>query len=313
MVQIGAGLAIVCALAVSASAATPPADLKPFPEQGTYVAGGKTFECGLYPGGRNEMPEAHRKAGERIAATVAPLDTQGKPDPANGKIVMLAAGHSNPAAYFGAYGPFLREAAAKGEINPRVTLVNQCGSGKMCQDWAAEFRAGPRNMRRDAQVLLLLTSYHRANRANTQRVNPEVLAMSFEERTRAMKADLKVILQGFVKACPQIKIAYLGCDTWRGNVGLEPMVWEEAFAFKQIIEDQIKGDPDLAFEGPNRKAPWLAWGGYIWENNPPKDRFAADGVHPSDSGKAFACGRWHDVLLRAPGSKAWFLPPAAGK
>lgn len=280
--------------------------LKPFPEQGVYVRDGKRYECGLYPGGKNEMPASHRQAGEKLAAGIAP-------DSKSGKILILAAGHSNPAAYFSAYETYLAEEQKKGNVRKDVELLSICQGGKMCQDWAAECRArGPtgggfQNVRSQAQILFLLTSYHNASRSITEKRNPEVFTMSFEERTQAMKEDLKVILQAFAKACPQLKLAYLGCDTWRGNSGLEPMVWEEAFAFKGIIEDQIKGDPELAYEGPNRKAPWLAWGGYIWENNPPKERFAGDGVHPSDAGKAFAYGRWHDLLIHDSTSAPWLI------
>lgn len=278
-----------------------PAGLKPFPEQGVYERDGKKYECGLYPGGKNEMPAPHRQAGERLAAGIAP-------DPKSGKILILAAGHSNPSAYFGAYGTYLEEERKKGNVRSEVELLSICRGGKVTQSWAAECRAkGPKDARPDARVLFLLTTYHNASRSRTESLSPELFKISFEDRTKAMKEDLKAILQAFAKACPGLKLAYLGCDTWRGNAGLEPMVWEEAFAYKGIIEDQIKGDPELAYEGPNRKVPWLAWGGYIWENNPPKARFVGDGVHPSEAGKTFAYGRWHDLLTRDSTSIPWLV------
>ena len=290
------------------------ASLKPFPEHGVYEKDGKKYECGLYPGGKNEMPEAHRKAGEKIAATIVPLNSSSKPD-ANGLIVLGAAGHSNPREYFGAYKTYIAEEGKKGTLNPKVILMSACQGGKMCQDWAAQCRTTtPGGIPKEMQVLFLLTSYHNASRGATEKKQPEALKMNFEERTKAMKNNLIVILQAFAKGYPQLKLAYVSCDTWRGNSGLEPMVWEEAFAFKDLIADQLKGDPELAYAGPNRKAPWLAWGGYIWENNPPKDRFATDGVHPSDAGKAFAYGRWHEVLSKDSTSRGWFLPSqAAGR
>ena len=58
-----------------------PSTLKPLTGCVPYV--GK-YETGLYPGGTNEMPVAHRKAGERLAATIRPLDVNGKPDEVNG-------------------------------------------------------------------------------------------------------------------------------------------------------------------------------------------------------------------------------------
>ena len=46
-----------------------PRTLKPFTEGSRYLGG---YETGLYPGGGNEMPPAHRAAGEQIAATIRP-------------------------------------------------------------------------------------------------------------------------------------------------------------------------------------------------------------------------------------------------
>ncbi|MFA4943769.1 MAG: hypothetical protein WC789_03595 [Lentisphaeria bacterium] len=274
-------------------------DITPFPKQGFYERDAKKYECGLYPDGRNDMPATHRKAGEELAASIVP-------DAKTGRISILVAGHSNPKAYFSAYAAYLAGEQGKRHVRKEVELLNICEGGKMSRDWAAECCApGPRGARQEAQVLFLLTSLHNSNRDNTARITPDVLQMSLEERTKALKEDLKAILQGFARACPQLKLAYLGCDTWRGNSGLEPMVWEEAFAFKGIIEDQINGDPELAYAGLNRKAPWVAWGGYIWENNPPKERFEADGVHPSEAGKAFAYGCWHDLLVHDSTAIPW--------
>ena len=66
---------------------------------------------------------------------------------------------------------------------------------------------------------------------------------------------------------------------------------------KWVIEDQIKGAPDLNYDparGPV-KAPWLSWGPYFWSypDGAPRhhDGFvwtsadvAPDGLHPSLSG-----------------------------
>jgi hypothetical protein len=105
-------------------------------------------------------------------------------------------------------------------------------------------------------------------------------------------------------------MVFLGSDTWRGNRKLEPEAYQEGFAVKLLIESQINGDPELAFEGPNRKAPWLAWGGYIWEANAPRERFIRDGVHPSDIGKAFVVKRWYEALAGNSAARPWFLNAA---
>ena len=54
-----------------------PAGLRRFTEGAMYLG---RHETGLYPGGKNEIPEAHRKAGQPIAAKIRPLDVHGVAD-----------------------------------------------------------------------------------------------------------------------------------------------------------------------------------------------------------------------------------------
>ncbi len=59
---------------------------------------GQTYhgqEGGLYPGGSNVRPAAHDAAGQKIARGIVPLDAEGNPDPANGKIVLMPVSVSN--------------------------------------------------------------------------------------------------------------------------------------------------------------------------------------------------------------------------
>ena len=72
----------------------------------------KGEEGGLYPGGNNEPPAAHRDAGVKLARQVAPID---------GKIMLLAIGFSNPNMEFPAFtldsggGVFLVAGLAEGD------------------------------------------------------------------------------------------------------------------------------------------------------------------------------------------------------
>ena len=52
-------------------------------------------EGGLYPGGSNVRPAAHDAAGQKIAHGIVPLGADGKPDPVNGKIVIMPVSVSN--------------------------------------------------------------------------------------------------------------------------------------------------------------------------------------------------------------------------
>src|SRR5205809_6469985 len=59
----------------------------------------KGEDGGLYGGGKNEPPEAHRAAALDECRRIVPLDEQGKPSK-DGKIVLLSVGMSNTAGVF---------------------------------------------------------------------------------------------------------------------------------------------------------------------------------------------------------------------
>jgi hypothetical protein len=296
------------------------AALRPLTDGGFYVRDGKKYECGLYPGGKNDLPKAHRLAGERIAATIRPLDPKtGRPDD-SGRIMAAAIGHSNSSLYFLEITNRVKAMIGTGEIHPRFMLQNACFSGRMCPDWAELCAKGVATVNpdtrmvslngistiyADAQVVFLLTSYNGPTRSWAHDKHPELESMKFEQRTQLMKNDMKRILIGLMKHCPNLKMAYIGSDTWRGNSGVEPDTYEEGFAVKALIADQINGDKELACEGDSRKAPWLAWGGYIWEKDPPRTRFVADGVHPTTAGSEFAAERWCQALRANPTTHPW--------
>jgi len=79
------------------------------------------YETGLYPGAKNEIPAAHQKAGEKIAATIRPLDIAGAPDDKEGRILALVFGHSNCRMYFGELEKLLAKQQA--DLHPRFQML----------------------------------------------------------------------------------------------------------------------------------------------------------------------------------------------
>ncbi len=86
---------------------------------------------------------------------------------------------------------------------------------------------------------------------------------------------------------------------------------------KQLIEDQINGDPELQYEGPGMNSPWLSWGAYLWADGTtprsdglvwlcPED-FGADGVHPSMTGREKVAQLLLDHFTTDSTSCPWFL------
>jgi len=288
-----------------------PLKLKLFTAGEVYL--GK-YETGLYPGGTNQIPQTHRLAGEKIAATIVPLDANGTPDENNGTIVALVMGHSNANMYFGALQKYLK--TKTDELNPRFELLNAAMGGQQLPeistlsgkvwDKAAELLSAPAHSPNQVQVLFFHTTYHGWKNLDNKKMR------AFPELMQQMNADLAKVLQHCVKIYPNLKIAYLTCDGFRYYTGFEPHVWHEAFGFKWLIESQIKGDPGTAFEGEDRKLPWLTWGPYIWDNSWDESYFT-DGVHPADKSRAIFVEKYWNHLKNDTVTKNWMFKPAGVK
>jgi hypothetical protein len=112
------------------------------------------YELGLYRDGSNECPEAHRIEGLARANAIAPLNSNGNPDP-NGRIVMLSIGMSNTTIPFctsdGSLPPapwfrdpnlvdcyawtFMGRARDYAAISPLVQIVNGAYIGQASGGW----------------------------------------------------------------------------------------------------------------------------------------------------------------------------------
>src|SRR5262245_16686382 len=62
----------------------------------------KGEDGGLYGGGKNEPPEAHRAAAAKETAKITPLDAKGKPAP-DGKVVLVSISMSNATQVFSVF------------------------------------------------------------------------------------------------------------------------------------------------------------------------------------------------------------------
>lgn len=285
-----------------------PATLQPFTEGKRYR---DEFETGLYPGGKSEMPAIHRQAGERVAATIRPLDVDGAVDEQNGRILGLVLGHSNCSMYFGALQRHLAQQREK--LHPRFELVNAAVGGQQLPeivalrggvwDRAQSFLDGRSGCsKQQVQVLFLHTTYHGAS--NGRRLPPR----PFPEVMQNMQRDLDKVLAYCVERFPNLKIAYLTCDGFRHFTGFEPHVYQEAFALKWLIESQLRGEASTRFEGPDRHLPWLTWGPYIWDNTWDRSYFT-DGVHPAAKTLDIFVDKYWQHLRGDSVAKSWLFTP----
>jgi hypothetical protein len=281
-----------------------PATLKPFTDAAPYL---ESHETGLYPGGKNTIPEAHRKAGERLAATLRPLDLDGKPSD-KGRLLALVLGHSNCNMYFGALGTKFSENASL--LHPRFELLNAAVGGQQLPqivrlqgpvwDKAQKLTTRDGYTPLQVQVLFLHTTYHGWKNMNRAPADP------FPKTMESMEADLATVLAHVVKTYPNVKIAYLTADGFRHFTNFEPQVWQEAFAIKWLIESQIKRASGTEFEGEARRLPWLQWGPYIWDNHWSRDYFT-DGVHPARKALDIFVEKYWSFLKEDPVSNSWLI------
>lgn len=105
----------------------------------------------------------------------------------------------------------------------------------------------------------------------------------------------------------------------------EPKAYWGNLAIKVLIERQIAGDPALAFEGPDKKVPWISWGPYWWADgtNPRaidgltwsceeyRDDDTGGGFHLEESGKGKEAMMFIDFLESNLVTGKWYLDGAA--
>jgi hypothetical protein len=275
---------------------------------------------GLYPGS-NSRPSAHEEAGLTLARSIRPLDAQGQPA-VDGKIVLLSLGMSNTTQEFSAFKPLADKDPAK---NPKLVLVDGAQGGM-----TANIIAQPESPRGRQ---FWQTVEDRLARA---RVTPEQVQVVWLKEAIAgpsgefpkhplelqeqLAQDVRVARARF----PNLKIAYLSSRIYAGYavtpLNPEPFAYESGFAVKWLIERQIEGASDLSYDparGPV-KAPWLAWGPYLWADGtrPRSDGLTyastdlgPDGTHPSPNGQKKVARLLIDFLKTDSIARIWFLAP----
>jgi hypothetical protein len=128
---------------------------------------------------------------------------------------------------------------------------------------------------------------------------------------------------------PNLRLAYLSSRSYAdySTAGRGVGAYEQAFAVKWLIEEQIGGDPRLRYTGPDATAPWLSWGPYLWADGLGSDRqpggipgrgdglewrctdYQTDGVHPTESGKRKVTTLLNRHFRTDVTTVPWFLTP----
>ena len=293
------------------------AALKPLDELGMGEFHGSVG--GLYPEGQNARPKEHEDAGLRLAAQVEPRDADGAPDPA-GKIVLLSIGISN--ASQAAQG-FESSLAAYPGKNPRLLFVN--GAGGMTQEALRnpDDRYSGARFWTDVDRRLRQTG---ATRAQVQAIWIKLALAarneSFPEYAKRLQSELTRLVQILAQRFPNAKLAYLSSRTYGGFAKIplnpEPYAYESGFSVKWLIEEQLRGNPDLNYDAAKGavKSPWLSWGPYLWANGQNKRAadglsweaadFSDDGTHLSATGQRKVGQLLLDFFKSDSTTRGWF-------
>jgi lysophospholipase L1-like esterase len=264
---------------------------------------------GLYGGGLNTPPEAHRQAAQAEAAKIRPLNAEGEPDD-EGTIGLVAISMSNATQEFSRFKQVADTSPLK---SPKVTIVDCAQGGQAMAEWAP---AGARPWAVAKQRLAAANVSPNQVQVAWVKLANKAPTGSLEEHGRKLERDTLALLQNARALFPNLRIAYLGSRTYGGyaigGLNPEPYAYESAFAARWLIQRQIKGDPELALA----KAPLLLWGPYLWAEGTrgrkldalvwERSDFGGDGVHPSDSGRRKVAESLLQFFTTDPSAKGWF-------
>ncbi len=291
--------------------------LTPLTELGTAKYKGE--DGGLYGGGSNEPPKAHLDAATKEVAKIQPLDAEGNPSP-EGKIGLLSVGMSNTTMEYTRFKQVAEEESGK---SAKVVLLDGAQGGQTGLRWADP--ATPLWQTVDERMKAAGLSAKQVQAAWMKQAESRPAQYGdFPKHVKFLQEDLVKSLANLKNKFPNLRIVYLSSRIYGGyattDLNPEPYAYEEAFAMRWLIQDQIAGKPELNYDasrGPV-KSPLLLWGPYLWADGETprkadglvykKDEFSPnDGTHPADSARNKVAGLLLNFLKTNPTAKSWFM------
>ena len=276
----------------------------------------KGVQGGLYPGGSNDRPPAHEAAGVAIANAIVPLDTLGQPDAVGGHVVFVSIGMSNCTQEFSAFVPLSNADPAR-KSNVRTIDCAEGGQTAqiLAQPTSAYWDTVAARLRSHGsapkQVQIVWLKDANANPTGTFEVTTDTLAAQFFRIVQILKVKLPNLKQVFFMS--RIYAGYAS-----STLNPEPYAYENAFAIKRVIAQQLSGDPVLNYDAASGPAvaPWLSWGPYLWADglNPRSDGLTwacselnpADGTHPSATGRQKVADSLLAFVRRDVATAPWY-------
>ncbi len=275
---------------------------------GTYNG----VQGGLYPGGGNIRPAAHESGGIEQALAVRPLDANGQPN-AGGKYVLLSIGMSNTTQEFSTFKP-LADADPRKRAN--LVIVDGAQGSRDAVDWS-----NPNSSTWTTVATRLTQAGVTASQVQIVWLKQQIAGDNlgiFPTGVNTLRDRLRDITLIAKSKYPNLRVLYLSSRSYGGYHGnLRGMgAYQNGFAVKQLVEEQINGDPRLAYTGSNPPAPWIAWGPYFWADGltPRSDGltwacsdYSDDGIHPSPAGRQKIANILLNFFKTDSTARLWFL------
>jgi len=285
------------------------------------------YEGGLYPGGSNEIPIAHKRRGIQISKTLLPLDTLGNVDFENGKVVFAGLGASTAG---NTWNHFVDKVESEPGINPCLQVVNGCQGAK-----GLEIMIDTANLKWYWYENVLPKLYDQGVTPEQvqaiwiRSASKEDTIMEFPLFPNAIADKYAALMPILQDTFPNIKLAFVSgffyggyADTAKAfyDVVVEPGSYWTNYSVKWLVERQISGDTTLVYRGADRKSPWIGWGPHTWSDGTRANTydslfwdceldFAPDGggYHLTNAGKDKDSDLMMEWAKTNPVTKRWFL------
>jgi hypothetical protein len=194
----------------------------------------KGQDGGLYGGGSNAPPPLHLAAARQQTGSIIPLDVDGKPAK-EGRIGLVSISMSNATQEFSLFKELADVDCAQG--------------GQAMAQWV------------DPNAPAWAEADRRLQRAGLGPKQVQVIWVKLAnvmprgdlaEHGGKLQRDTMAVLHNAKARFPNVRIAYLGSRIYGGYavtpLNPEPYAYEGAFVVRWLIQDQIKGNPELRYE-----------------------------------------------------------------
>ncbi len=279
------------------------------------------YPLGLYPGAINTPPASHLALALQNGANVVPRDAAGAPD-SDGLIGFLSIGMSNCNQEFAV---FERAEDANPARNARIVIVDAAVGGQSAD--VIVNPSVPYWTIVDARVVASGLDADQVQVVWIKEADGMVPNLNFPDHADTLQTHLRGIVTHLKSRFPMLQLCFVSSRIYGGYSGnparSEPLSYETAFAYRNLIDAQMTGDPALNADplaGPV-EAPVILWGPYLWANGTiPRTSdgltwqstdIESDGVHPSASGEAKVAALLSSFFGTDATATPWYLADTA--